>query len=92
MTTYSTADVILAVSALADEAIRAGVLAAGSKIAYSKGSSRNGVSPKFDALTADGDLSSVSFLPRFTYKSTAREMVFAIDAARLAFNAVNNRA
>lgn len=93
MTTYTTADVRNATMALSSEAIRAGIIPAAAVIVFHKGNSSNGISPRF-SVTIPGAASDVqfaaSFLPSFTYKSTAREMVFALDAARLAFNAVNN--
>ena len=93
MTTYTTADVRNAATALSTEAIAAGVIPANGVLVFHKGNSSNGISPRFTVVIpgAAGMMEdSASFLPRFTYKSTAREMVFALDAARLAFNAVNN--
>ena len=94
MTTYTTSDVRNAATALSTEAIRAGVIPANGVLVFHKGNSTNGISPRFSVtVPGAGDVEqAASFLPRFTYKSTAREMVFALDAARLAFNAVNNRA
>jgi hypothetical protein len=90
MTTYTSADVKRALMALAPEANRAGALGADEVIIYSAGSKLNGVAPEVLVRGADGIHSHAPFLPRFTHKSTARELVYSIDAARLAFNTVNN--
>lgn len=95
MTTYTASDVRTATMALSSEAIRAGIIPTESVIVFHKGNSSNGISPRFTVVIpgAAGMMEdSASFLPRFTYKSTAREMVFSLDAARLALSAVNNRA
>lgn len=62
-------------------------------LVFHKGNRANGISPYFTVFTpAESPNGSrrPAFLPTFTYKSTAREMVFALDAARLAFNTVNS--
>lgn len=95
MTTYTASDVRTATAALADEATRAGIMQASDVLVFHKGNRTNGISPYFTVFTpAESPNGSrrASFLPDFTCKSSNREMVFAIDAARLAFNAVNNRA
>jgi hypothetical protein len=93
MTTYTTTDVRNAATALSTEAIQAGVIPANGVLVFHKGNSSNGIAPRFSVTVpgAGERQFEASFLPRFTYKSTAREMVFALDAARLALNAVNNR-
>lgn len=92
MTTYTLRDVRNAATALSSEAIQAGAIPANGVLVLHAGNRTNGISPRFSVtIPGAGEREhEASFLPRFTYKSTTREMVFALDAARLAFNAVNN--
>jgi hypothetical protein len=88
MTTYTTESVRAAAAALTSEATRAGIMPAGSQLYYSKGNRTNGISPCFE-VHAPAGRTFASFLPQFTYKSTNREIVFALDAARLVLNAAH---